>query len=53
MEDGEGYNDYGGGGWAVPIQIHNGEPTELLKWVMNNGPWSFENHILLLRQWEK
>ena len=24
-----------------------------LKWVMNNGPWTFENHILLLRQWEK
>ncbi|XP_075653297.1 uncharacterized protein At4g02000-like [Castanea sativa] len=24
-----------------------------LKWVMNNGPWSFENHILLLRRWEK
>ena len=24
-----------------------------LKWVMNNGPWTFENHILLLRRWEK
>ncbi|XP_050259710.1 uncharacterized protein LOC126704737 [Quercus robur] len=24
-----------------------------LKWVLNNGPWSFENHILLLRRWEK
>nr|POF01959.1 hypothetical protein CFP56_06410 [Quercus suber] len=20
---------------------------------MNNGPWSFDNHLLLLRQWEK
>ena len=24
-----------------------------LKWVLNNGLWSFENHILLLRRWEK
>ena len=24
-----------------------------LKWIMNNGPCSFENHILLLRWWEK
>ncbi|XP_030963118.1 uncharacterized protein LOC115986612 isoform X5 [Quercus lobata] len=24
-----------------------------LKWVINNGPWSFDNHILLLRRWEK
>ncbi|XP_030965677.1 uncharacterized protein LOC115986615 isoform X1 [Quercus lobata] len=24
-----------------------------LKWVINNGPWSFHNHILLLRRWEK
>nr|XP_023928912.1 uncharacterized protein LOC112040249 [Quercus suber] len=24
-----------------------------LKWVLNNGPWSFENHILLFRRWEK
>lgn len=22
-----------------------------LLWVMNNGPWSFDNHILLLRRW--
>ena len=25
----------------------------LLNWVMKNGPWSFDNHILLLRRWEK
>ena len=24
-----------------------------LVWVMNNGPWSFDNHLLLLRQWGK
>lgn len=24
-----------------------------LKWVINNNPWSFDNHILLLRRWEK
>ena len=24
-----------------------------LNWVINNGPWSFDNHILLLRRWEK
>ena len=24
-----------------------------LNWVMKNGPWSFDNHILLLRRWEK
>ena len=24
-----------------------------LNWVMKNGPWSFYNHILLLRRWEK
>ena len=22
-------------------------------WVVNNGPWSFDNHILLLKCWEK
>ena len=24
-----------------------------LKWVLNNGPWSFDNHPLVLRQWER
>ena len=24
-----------------------------LNWVLKNGPWSFDNHILLLRRWEK
>ena len=24
-----------------------------LVWVMNNSPWSFDNHLLLLRQWGK
>ncbi|XP_023874189.1 uncharacterized protein LOC111986738 [Quercus suber] len=24
-----------------------------LNWVINNGPWSFDNHILLLQRWEK
>ena len=24
-----------------------------LMWVMNNGPWNFDNHLLLLRRWEK
>ena len=24
-----------------------------LNWVLNNGPWSFDNHLLLLRRWEK
>ena len=24
-----------------------------LVWVLNNGPWSFDNHTLLLRRWEK
>ena len=24
-----------------------------LVWIMNNGPWSFDNHLLLLRQWGK
>ena len=24
-----------------------------LMWVVNNGPWSFDNHLLLLRRWEK
>ena len=23
-----------------------------LKWVINNGPWSFEDHPLVLRRWE-
>ncbi|XP_030931302.1 uncharacterized protein At4g02000-like [Quercus lobata] len=24
-----------------------------LKWVLNNGPWSFDNHLLLLKRWEE
>lgn len=24
-----------------------------IEWVLNNGPWSFDGHILLLRRWEK
>ena len=24
-----------------------------LKWVLANGPWSFENHPLVLRRWER
>ena len=24
-----------------------------LNWVLNNGPWSFDNHLLLLKRWEK
>ncbi|XP_075673810.1 uncharacterized protein LOC142643153 [Castanea sativa] len=24
-----------------------------LTWVLNNGPWSFDNYLLLLRRWEK
>lgn len=24
-----------------------------LKWVMNNGPWSFDNYPLALRRWER
>ncbi|XP_075669984.1 uncharacterized protein LOC142639731 [Castanea sativa] len=24
-----------------------------LTWVLNNGPWSFDNHILVLRRWER
>ena len=24
-----------------------------LLWVVNNGPWSFDNHLLLLQRWEK
>ena len=24
-----------------------------LRWVMNNGPWSFDDHLLVLRRWEK
>ena len=24
-----------------------------LVWLLNNGPWSFDNHTLLLRRWEK
>ena len=24
-----------------------------LKWVLNNGPWSYDNHPLVLRQWER
>ena len=24
-----------------------------LKWVVDNGPWCFDNHLLLLRRWEK
>ena len=24
-----------------------------LQWVVNNGPWSFDNHLLLLRRWER
>jgi hypothetical protein len=24
-----------------------------LNWVVENGPWSFENNLLLLRRWEK
>ena len=24
-----------------------------LQWVLSNGPWSFENQILVLRRWEK
>ncbi|XP_075656761.1 uncharacterized protein LOC142626918 [Castanea sativa] len=24
-----------------------------LKWVINNGPWSFEDHPLVLRRWER
>jgi hypothetical protein len=29
-------------------------PTEFQRqWVVDNGPWSFENNLLLLRRWEK
>ena len=24
-----------------------------LQWVLNNGLWSFNNHLLLLRRWER
>nr|XP_023917995.1 uncharacterized protein LOC112029545 [Quercus suber]POF03421.1 uncharacterized protein CFP56_68606 [Quercus suber] len=24
-----------------------------ISWVMNNGPWSFDNRILVLRRWER
>ena len=24
-----------------------------MQWVLNNGPWSFENDLLLLRRWER
>ncbi|KAK9987167.1 hypothetical protein SO802_032118 [Lithocarpus litseifolius] len=24
-----------------------------LKWVLKNGPWSFDNHLLVLCQWER
>ena len=24
-----------------------------MKWVLDNGPWSFENQFLVLRHWEK
>nr|POF18755.1 uncharacterized protein CFP56_59889 [Quercus suber] len=24
-----------------------------IKWVLDNGPWSFENQLLVLRRWEK
>ena len=24
-----------------------------MKWVLDNGPWSFENQFLVLRRWEK
>lgn len=24
-----------------------------LKWVIENGPWCFDNHLLVLRRWEK
>uniref|UniRef100_A0A7N2MG08 DUF4283 domain-containing protein n=1 Tax=Quercus lobata TaxID=97700 RepID=A0A7N2MG08_QUELO len=34
------------------IQFKFAMESQLL-WVVNNGPWSFDNHILLLRHWEK
>ncbi|XP_075665086.1 uncharacterized protein LOC142634691 [Castanea sativa] len=34
------------------IQFKFAMESQLL-WVINNGPWSFDNHILLLRRWEK
>ena len=24
-----------------------------MKWVEDNGPWCFDNHLLVLRRWEK
>ena len=24
-----------------------------LKWVVDNRPWCFDNHLLVLQQWEK
>lgn len=28
-------------------------PTEFqLQWVLDNGPWSFENNLLLICRWE-
>ena len=24
-----------------------------LRWVMNNGPWSFDDQLLVLKRWEK
>ncbi|KAK9991764.1 hypothetical protein SO802_026749 [Lithocarpus litseifolius] len=24
-----------------------------LQWVVDNGPWSFDNHLLVIRRWEK
>ena len=24
-----------------------------LQWVLDNGPWAFDNSLLVLRQWEK
>lgn len=24
-----------------------------MTWVLNNGPWSFDNHLLVLRRWER
>ena len=41
MDIGEGLNQFK---FSIESQI---------KWVLDNSPWSFENQLLVLRQWEK
>ena len=50
MEVWTGIKNCGGRRWVIPVQICHAKPAAV---GVNNGLWSFNYHLLLLRRWER